>query len=213
MLTFFDYLPSQNAFKVRLLLSHLEIPHDTKFVSIFEGAGKTAEYRRINPTGAVPAIVLEDGRAIAESSAILTYLADGTRYMASDRYGHAKVNQWLSFEQDCVQNTIGSLRYWVMTSKVDRRPQELVASKRRSAIMALGILETELAGRRFICGDDYTIADMALYAYASRAEEADISLASHTAFRAWVARVESQPGFVRRVFSYSMDAHSVGKLS
>ena len=71
MLTFFDYLPSQNAFKVRLLLSHLEIPHDTKFVSIFEGAGKTAEYRRINPTGAVPAIVLEDGRAIAESSAIL----------------------------------------------------------------------------------------------------------------------------------------------
>jgi glutathione S-transferase len=79
--------------------------------------------------------------------------------------------------------------------------------------MALGILEAELAGRRFICGDDYTIADMALYAYASRAEEADISLATYTAFRAWVTRVESQPGFVRQVFSYSIDAHSVGELS
>ena len=80
MLTFFDYLPSQNAFKVRLLLSHLRLPHDTKIISIFEGAGKSVEYRKISPTGAVPAILLDDGCAVAESNAILTYLSEGTPY-------------------------------------------------------------------------------------------------------------------------------------
>jgi glutathione S-transferase len=213
MLTFFDYLPSQNAFKVRLLLDHLQIPHETQFVSIFEGAGKTAEYRRINPTGAVPAIVLGDGRAIAESNAILTYLAEDTRYVPSDRFGRAKVNQWLSFEQDYVQNTIGSLRYWVMTSKLASRSPELVASKRSSAIKALEILDAELANRPFICGNDYTVADMSLFAYASRAEEADIALARYAAFKTWIARVESQPGFVGRVHGYSEDPHTTGELS
>ena len=109
MITFFDYLPSQNAFKVRLLLHHLQIDHRSKIVNIFEEEGKTIEYRRINPTGAVPAIVLDDGRAIAESNAILTYLAEGTHYLPNDRFGRAKVNQWLSFEQDYVHNTIAPL--------------------------------------------------------------------------------------------------------
>src|SRR6266545_4543540 len=170
MLTFFDYLPSQNAYKVRLLLNHLQIPHETRMVSIFEGEGKTAQYRKINPTGAVPAILLEDGRALAESNAILEYLAEGTRYLPDDAFGRAKVNQWMSFEQDYVQNTIGSLRYWMMTSKVSRRPKELVDAKRAIGANALRILEAELSARPFICGDRYTIADMSLFAYASRAE-------------------------------------------
>jgi glutathione S-transferase len=212
MITFYDYLPSQNAFKVRLLLSHLQIDHICKMVSIFEGAGKTAAYRRINPTGAVPAIVLDDGRAITESNAILTYLAEGSRYLPDDRYGRAKVHRWLSFEQDCVQNTIGSLRYWTMTSKVDRRPKQLVASKRDIAVTALGILDSELAHRPFICGDDYSIADMSLFAYASRAEEADIALQPYPAFRAWVARVASQPGFLGQVYPYAIDPHSSCEL-
>ncbi len=145
-------------------------------VSIFEGEGKTAQYRKINPTGAVPAILLEDGRALAESNAILEYLAEGTRYLPDDAFGRAKVNQWMSFEQDYVQNTIGSLRYWMMTSKVSRRPKELVDAKRAIGANALRILEAELSARPFICGDRYTIADMSLFAYASRAEEAGFSL-------------------------------------
>ncbi len=213
MLTLFDYLPSQNAFKVRLLLSQLQIPYETRTVSIFEGAGKTSEYRKINPTGAVPAVVLDDGRAIAESNAILTYLADGTRFMPDDRYGRAKVNQWLSFEQNYIESTIGSLRYWVMTSKINRRPEALVTSKRNSGIMALEVLDTELSDRQFILGDAYTIADIALFAYASRAEEAEISLAPYEALRSWVARVELQPRFVGCVFPYSIDSHSSGELS
>ncbi len=213
MLTFFDYLPSQNAYKVRLLLNHLQIPHETRMVSIFEGEGKTAQYRKINPTGAVPAILLEDGRALAESNAILEYLAEGSRYLPGDAFGRAKVNQWMSFEQDYVQNTIGSLRYWMMTSKVSRRPKELVDAKRAMGANALRILEEELSARPFICDDRYTIADMSLFAYASRAEEAGISLDPYVGFRAWIARVESQSGFVGRVHPYAVDPHSVNELA
>ncbi len=212
MLTFFDYPPSQNAFKVRLLLNHLQMPHKTMTISIFEGAGKTAEYRKINPTGAVPAIVLADGRPVAESNAILTYLAEGSRYLPGDRYGRAKVNQWLSFEQDYIQNTIGSLRYWVMTSKLGLRPRELVQSKRNTAIGALQILDAELTRNPFIGGSDYTVADMSLFAYASRSEEADLPLAAFSALRAWVERVESQPGFLGKVYSYATDPYSSGEL-
>lgn len=212
MLTLFDYLPSQNAFKIRLLLNQLQIPHLTKIISIFEGEGKAAAYRQINPTGAVPAIMLADGRTIAESNAILTYLAEGSRYLPDDRYERAKVNQWLSFEQDYVQNTIGALRYWTMTSKLDKRPAALVANKRSAATTALAILDASLTDRPFICGDAYTIADMSLFAYASRAEEADIALAGYAAFRAWVERVESQPGFVGHVHPYAIDPHSSTEL-
>ncbi|MCK9685361.1 glutathione S-transferase family protein [Scleromatobacter humisilvae] len=213
MLTFYDYLPSQNAFKVRLLQSQLRIPHDTKYVSIFSGEGQSPEYRRINPTGAVPAIRLEDGRVLAESNAILTFLAEGTDFMPSDPFERAKVNQWLSFEQDYVQNTIGSLRYWTMTSKLDSRPADLVRSKMATAIKALQILDEEFSSKPFICGQHYTVADISLYAYASRADEAGISLAPFKHFERWVQRVERTPGFVAEIYPYSIDPRSSGELA
>jgi glutathione S-transferase len=123
MLTLYDYLPSMNCYKVRLLMSHLGQPYRTEIVSIFEGAGQRPEYLVVNPAGAVPAIRLEDGRVLSESNAILAYLADDTPYYPVDRFARAKVNQWLSFEADYVQATIGSLRYWIMTGKIDRRPR------------------------------------------------------------------------------------------
>jgi len=212
MLTFYDYLPSQNAFKVRLLLSHLQVPHKTQFVSIFEGEGRTPEYRAINPSGAVPAIRLEDGRCLAESNAILFYLAEASPYLPDDRFGRAKVNQWLSFEQDYIQNTIGSVRYWMMTGKAERRPPELIESRRAIGVKALQILDHELTIRPFICGDEYTIADMALYAYASRAHEAGITLGTYSAFNSWVERLEQEPGFLKTVHPYSVDPLSAGEL-
>src|SRR5215469_17134546 len=100
MLTFFDYPASENAWKIRQLLHHLQLPHRTVNISIFEGEGRTAEYLRISPTGTVPAIQLDDGRVLAESNAILFFLATGTRYLPDDAFGRAKVVQWLSFEQE-----------------------------------------------------------------------------------------------------------------
>ncbi len=94
MLTLFDYLPSQNAWKVRQLLQHLQRPYRTERVSIFEGEGQRADYLRISPTGTVPAIRLDDGCALAESNAILMYLAEGTPYLPEDAFDRAKVWQW-----------------------------------------------------------------------------------------------------------------------
>jgi glutathione S-transferase len=212
MLTLFDYLPSQNAWKVRQLLHHLGRPYRTVPVSIFEGEGRSEAYRRINPTGTVPAIQLEDGRVLAESNAILAYLADGTPYLPGDAFGRAKVLQWLCFEQERVESVIGALRHWTLTGKLARRSTEIIEAKRTAAVRTLGILESELATRPFIAGDDYGIADIALFAYASRAEEAGLSLQAYPQFRAWVARVEAQPGFLAEMHPYAIDPHSSREL-
>jgi len=211
MLTLFDYLPSQNAYKVRLLLSHLGLPYRSKLVSIFEGEGQSADYLAVNPTGAVPALRLEDGRVLAESNAILTYLATGTQYLPADAFAAAKVQQWMSFEQDYVLN-IASLRHWTMTGKLARRPEALVAMRRSGGLRALQILERELTQRPFITGDQYTIADIALFAYTHRADEAGLPLREFPHVLAWIGRVRAQAGFLDEHHPYSIDPHSSGEL-
>lgn len=212
MLTLYDYLPSQNAWKIRQLLQHLQRPYRSRIVSIFEGEGRRDDYRRINPTGAVPAIELEDGRVLAESNAILDYLAQGSPYLPGDAFAQAKVRQWLSFEQQYVEMSIGSLRYWTLTGKLPQRAPALIEAKRGASLRGLGILESEFAQRPFAAGEDYTIADIALYAYASRAEDAGIDLAPYPQFRAWVARVEAQPGHLAERYPYDIDPHSRNEL-
>ena len=212
MITLYDYLPSQNGYKIRLLLHHLGKAYRTKLVSIFEGAGQAPDYLAINPTGAVPAIMLEDGRVLAESNAILQYLAEGTPFLPEDRFERAKVAQWLSFEADYVQSSIGTLRHWVLTGKVARRPAELVAMKQSASRKALEILDRELATRDFVAGDAYTIADMSVYAYANLAEDAGIALAPYPRFQQWVERVRAQPGFQTTQYDYAMDPHAGAEL-
>ena len=212
MLTLYDYLPSQNAWKVRQLLQHLQRPYRTEIVSIFEGAGRSAAYRRISPTGTVPALRLADGRVLAESSAILAFLADGTPYLPDDAFGRAKVAQWLSFEQERIESQVGALRHWTLTGKLARRPQALVALKREAGAEALRILDAELAQRAFIAGERYSIADIALFAYASRAEEAGFALVELPHFRAWIARVQAQPGHLATSYPYAIDPHSGNEL-
>jgi glutathione S-transferase len=213
MLTLYDYLPSQNAWKVRQLLAHLRLPHHTRLVSIFEGEGGSDAYRAISPTGTVPAIVLDDGRALAESNAILMYLAQGTAYLPDDAFARAKAWQWLCFEQERVESQIGALRHWTLTGKLARRPDALVRLKREAGRNALAILERELATRAFIAGDGYGIADIALFAYTSRADEAGYDLAAHPAVAAWLERVRAQPGFLATTHPYSIDPASARELA
>ena len=210
MLTLYDYRPSQNGWKVRQLLRHLELPYRTVPVSIFEGAGRRPDYLRINPTGTVPAIELDDGRTLAESNAILAYLAEGTRYLPGDAYGRAKVLQWLNFEQERVESVIGSLRYWTLTGQLATRPPELVALKREAGLRALSVLDAELGMREFIAGDRYSIADIAIFAYASRAGDAGFDLALYPRFGAWMVRVQAQPGHLAERYAYSVDPHAPG---
>jgi len=212
MITLYDYLPSQNAWKVRQLLAHLQLPHRTHHVSIFEGDGSRDAFRAISPTGTVPAIELDDGRTLAESNAILMFLAQGTPYLPDDAFARAKVWQWLCFEQERVESQIGALRHWTLTGKLPRRPAALIELKRSAGRNALAILEGELATRDFMAGDRYGIADIAMFAYASRADEAGFYLGAYPYLRAWMARVQAQPGFGAAMHPYSIDPHSGREL-
>ncbi|HEX3950996.1 MAG TPA: glutathione S-transferase family protein [Steroidobacteraceae bacterium] len=212
MITLYDYLPSQNAWKVRQLLHHLAIPHRTEIISIFEGAGQSPHYLAINPWGAVPAIRLEDGRVLSESNAILWYLSGGTKYRPDESFGQAKILQWLSFEADYVQSSVGSLRFWTLTGKLSGRSASLVESKRAIALRALGILDRELSKRPFIGADAYSLADISLFAYAHLANDAGIATDQLRWFEAWVDRVRSQDGHLAKMYPYSIDPYSSAEL-
>ncbi|PWJ94756.1 glutathione S-transferase [Mesorhizobium loti] len=207
MLTLHDYLPSQNGWKVRVLLGLLDIAYDSRLVSIFEGESRTDAFLALNPAGAVPVLQLEDGSAIAESNAILTYLAEGTPFLPSDRYRRAKIMQWLFFEQYNVEPVIGSLRFWTLTGRLERN-QDMVAGKREAGARTLAALNRSLGDAPFLIGDDFTIADIAVYAYAHRAEDCGFSLTGYPAFAAWTGRVRDAIGSGHPVHPYSIDPHS-----
>jgi glutathione S-transferase len=212
MLTLYDYLPSQNGYKIRLLLAQLGLAYRTELVSIFEGEGQSPDYLAINPWGAVPAIRLDDGRVLSESNAILFHLAEGSRLLPADSFGRAKALQWMSFEADYVQSTMGSLRYWTLTGKLDRRPPELVASKRAASIKALAVLDRELARSTFILGESYSIADISLFAYSHVARDAALPLDDFPHVLSWIEAVRAQPAFIGSVHPYSIDPHSTAEL-
>jgi glutathione S-transferase len=210
MITLHDYLPSQNAWKVRLLLVHLDRPYRSEMVSIFAGEGQRPDFLALNPMGAAPVLQLEDGRAIWESNAILTYLAEGTAYLPTDPFVRATVMQWLCFEAGEINPTIATLRHWTLTGKLGRRTG--VEAKRDAGAKALRVMEGELERQAFFAGDAYTIADMALYAYVHRAEEAGYKLADYPRISAWIERVRLQPGFLDTIYPYSIDPLSVRDL-
>lgn len=212
MMKLYDYLPSQNAWKVRQLLHHLGIDYETVPVSIFEGEGRRPGFLARNPVGAVPVLELEDGRTLPESNAILMYLAEGTPYLPEDRWQRAQVARWMFFEEDYVQNGIASLRHWTQTGKLVRRSAEAIEGKRALSLKTLAILDGWLKQRDFLV-DSYSIADICLYAYVGFAEEADISLREYPSVAAWIKRVQQQPGHLATVHPYSIDRHSVNELA
>lgn len=209
MLTLYDYLPSQNAWKVRVLLGLLGIAYETRIVSIFEGESRTEAFLKLNPAGAVPVLAVENGAAIAESNAILACVAEGTPYLPADRLARAKAMQWLFFEQYYVEPVIGSLRFWSLTGRLDRN-QPMVAGKREAGARALGALERGLQDTPFLVGGSLTIADIAVYAYGHRAEDCGFSLADYRAVSAWIDRVGGTIGSGYPVHPYSIDPHSGG---
>jgi glutathione S-transferase len=212
MLTLYDYQPSQNGYKVRLLFNHLQRTYTAKWVSIFEGEGQRADFLAKSPTGAVPVLELEDGRVLTESNAILVYLAEGTRYLPADWWDRAQVLRWMFFEEDVIQNGLASLRHWTMTGKLARRSVEMIDAKTAASHKALAILERWLDGREFLTDAGYTIADICVFAYVSRADEAMIPLRRYPAVDAWVSRVRSQEHFLDAVHPYAIDPNSGREL-
>jgi glutathione S-transferase len=196
MITLFDFRPSQNAWKVRQLLWHLGLPYQSEFVGAFENSGPKAKRAPVDHWGPVPVVRLEDGRVLSESNTILWYLSGNTAYRPEDPFAQAKVFQWLSFEADYIQTTVGSLHFWALTGNLSARSTNVVDDKRATANRALSILDRELATQPFIASDTYSIADIAIFAYAHLAADAGISTGHLPAFEDWLARVRAQRGFL-----------------
>lgn len=207
MLTLYDYLPSQNGWKVRVLLGLLKISYHSQIVSIFEGESHTKAFLTLNPAGAIPVLDIGDGRTIAESNAILAYLAEGSPFLLPDRYARAKAMQWLFFEQYNVEPVIGSLRFWTLTGRLGLK-RDMVAGKREAGARTLAAMDRSLSNTPFLTGKDLSIADIAVYAYGHRAEDCGFSLANYPAVNTWCDRVRDAIGPEYPVYPYSVDPHS-----
>lgn len=205
MLKMHDYLPSQNGFKVRMLLQHLRLPYEHVPVAIFQGESRTAAFLGKNPLGAIPVLEPEPGVYIAESNAILCYLGEGTPYLPADRLARARVLQWLFVEQYNIEPTIGTLRFWMLTHRLGTRQAE-AAAKRAAGERALDALERHLSQHPFLANDCYSIADIAVFAYGHLAADASFDLAARPSFLRWVERVRTEAGTLPPIHPYPPDA-------
>ncbi len=195
MLRLYDYLPSGNGYKVRLLLHQLQIPFELVAVDIEKGESRTPEFLRRNPNGRIPVLELEDGTCLAESNAIQWYLAEGTRMLPDARLLRAQVLQWLCFEQYSHEPYIAVVRHWHHIGLTPERERQL-PEKRERGEAALGVMERHLATRRFFVAERYSIADIALYAYTHVADEGGFDLTAFPAVRRWLANVCAEPHHV-----------------
>jgi glutathione S-transferase len=190
----YDNAISGNCYKVRLLFSLLGIEYERRELSVIDRSDRGEVLGELNPGLRVPTLVLDDGRPLAESDAILVYFAEGTEYLPTDRYERAQVFQWLFFEQYSHEPNIAVLRFWAH-AEIKPEPREAVA-KFNGGLAALEAMERHLTGREFFVGDAVTIADLALYAYTHVADEGGFELARFPAIGAWLERVRAIPGYV-----------------
>jgi glutathione S-transferase len=186
---------SGNCYKVRLLLAHLGLPYERRELDVIDRSDRREVLGELNPGLRVPTLVLDDGRPLGESGAILAYLAEGTPYLPEDRYERAQVLQWMFFEQYSHEPYVAVVRFWVALSP-DRPPEEKIEAKRRGGYAAFDAMERHLATREFFAAGRYTIADIALYGYTHVAHEGGFDLSPYPAVRGWLDRVAAQPGHV-----------------
>jgi glutathione S-transferase len=186
---------SGNCYKVRLLLGHLGLDYERREMDVVDRSNRREVLGDLNPALRVPTLVLDDGRPLAESNAILFYFAQGTPYLPEDRYELAQVLQWLFFEQYSHEPNIAVVRFWVAYSGAPPAEEE-VEARRRAGYAALDAMESHLEDRSFLVGGGYTIADISLYAYTHVAGEGGFYLERYPAIRAWLDRVAEQPGHV-----------------
>jgi glutathione S-transferase len=190
----YDNAISGNCYKVRLLFSLLGIEYERREVDVFDRSDRAEVLGGLNPGLRVPTVVLDDGRPLAESDAILVYFAEGTEYLPEERYARAQVLQWMFFEQYSHEPNIAVLRFWAEAG-IEGDPRE-VAVKREGGYRALEAMERHLAGREFLVGDGATVADIALYAYTHVADEGGFEMGRFEAIDAWLERVRTLPGYV-----------------
>lgn len=192
MIRLYDYLPSGNGYKVRLLLTQLGLPFERIELDILTGATRTAAFLEKFPNGRIPAVELEDGQCLSESNAILWYFAEGTGFLPERALERARVLQWMFFEQYSHEPFIAVSRFVKQHKEVSPENDRLVAQKREGGLAALAVMERHLADHAFLAGGGYSIADIALYAYTHVAPEGGFDLTPYPAISAWLTRVRGQ---------------------
>jgi glutathione S-transferase len=195
----YDSAISGNCYKVRLLFALLGVEYERREVDVIDRSGRAELLGDLNPGLRVPTLVLDDGRPLAESDAILMYFGEGTEYLPDDRYERAQVLQWMFFEQYSHEPNIAVLRFWAH-AEIKPEPREALA-KFNGGQAALEAMERHLGGdgaggREFLVGDGPTVADLALYAYTHVADEGGFELGRYPAIGDWLGRISSLPRYI-----------------
>ena len=201
MYTLYSMQRSGNSYKVRLALAHLDVPYRLVEIDILKGESHTPDFLKKNPNGQVPLLEVAPGRFIAESNAILLYLAGGTPLAPDDRIERAEALQWMFFEQHSLEPNLGAAYFWLTLVKGGRELQRhALEDWMEEGNRALGVMEKHLAVHDYFVAESYSIADIALYAYTHVAQECDYDLAPFPAIREWLNRVAHEPGHVPMEF-------------
>jgi glutathione S-transferase len=191
----YDSRVSGNCYKVRLLLAQLGLPYERVELDVVDRSNRGDVLGGLNPALRVPTLVLDGGRPLGESNAIMWFLADGTAFLPTDPFERAQVLQWQFFEQYDHEPNIAVARFW-LTKRPGEADPERLAGWHAGGYRALEAMERHLEGRDFLVGERYSLADIALYAYTHVAGEGGFELERYPAIRVWLARVAAQPGHV-----------------
>jgi glutathione S-transferase len=196
MVRLYDFPSSGNSYKVRLLLTQLRIQFERIEVDILKGGTRTPEFLAKNPNGRIPVLELTPQEFLAESNAILFFLAEGTPFLPKGRWQRAKVLEWMAFEQYSHEPNIATSRFWLMYFPITEERRLALEEKKKLGYAALEVMERHLSTRSFFVAETYSIADIALYAYTHVADEGRFDLARFPDIRAWLDRVRAQPGHI-----------------
>ncbi|MES2606627.1 MAG: glutathione S-transferase family protein [Pseudomonadota bacterium] len=196
MYTVYGDIQSGNCYKIKLLLTLLGLPHRWHHMDIMQKQTRTPDYLAKNPNGKVPLLEMPDGRTLAESNAILNFLAEGTHYFPHDPWLRAQVMQWQFFEQYDHEPTVAVARFIVHYQGSPAERQQELATKQQGAKKALAVMDQHLAKHDYFVGHNLTNADISLYAYTHVADEGNISLADYPAIQRWLQRVAQTPGYI-----------------
>ncbi|MCC3404569.1 MAG: glutathione S-transferase family protein [Microcoleus sp. PH2017_10_PVI_O_A] len=195
MFKLYEYSPSGNCYKIRLLLTQLNIPFDRTEINILQKESRTPEFLVKNPNGRIPVLEIAAGKFLFESNAIMFYLSEETEFFPSDKFERAQVMQWLFFEQYSHEPFIATSRFWHMTGKAEEY-QEALQQKQAPGYAALGVMEGHLKQNKFFAGDRYSIADIGLFAYTHVAGEGGFDLTGFPAIKTWIERIKNLPRYI-----------------
>jgi glutathione S-transferase len=195
MYRLYDYLPSGNGYKVRLVLKQLALQYELIELDIRTGATRTGDFLTKNPNGRIPLLEVPGKGFLPESHAIIAYLAEGTRLVPADPFERARMWQWMCFEQYNLEPNVATLRFWMKLGRTRAELGDKLVEKKKNGYAALDVLEETLRDREYLAAGQYSLADISLYAYTHVAHEGGFDLQPYPAIRAWCERVEKQPSW------------------